>query len=172
MKNLKENIKYGIFEAVASLFALLTFVFTFIPAYFENGFPDMSIVEIMMGNDRIATSGLIIFGFVLLILALLISVTHSVLFFLNKTNDKITTILGIISGVMLLASSIILACSIFISGLDKLNSELGLVQGSWGFKAGTFLVPVAGLIALGFTFPSALIIPHKKDLKDQIAEAK
>lgn len=51
MKNLKENIKYGIFEAVASLFALLAFVFTFIPAYFENGFSDMSIVEIMMGND-------------------------------------------------------------------------------------------------------------------------
>ena len=167
MKKLNDNIRLGIYEAVAVVLGILAFVFTFIPAYFEDGQADMSIYQIMVGNDRIAASGLLIFAFVILILGVLTAAALTALHFLNKTNPVITTVLSVVSIVLMLAGGAILTASIFISGLDKLNSELGLVQGSWGFKAGNFLVPVFTLLAVGFSYPSALVIPHSQDLRDK-----
>lgn len=167
MKKLNENIKLGIFEGVSALLAILSLVFTFLPAYFEDGRSDMSIINIMMGDERISSSPLLIFGFVLLVLGIVVTIILTILHFLNKSNELITTILGIASVVLVLAGGIILTCAVFIQGLDKLNSELGLVQGSWGFKIGNFLVPIFALVSVGFSYPSALIIPHHKDVAEK-----
>lgn len=167
MKNLKENIKLGIFEGVSSLLAILSIIFTFIPAYFEDGREDMSIFQMMVGDDRTPFNGLLLFGFIMLIIGTLVAISLTVLHFIGKSNNLITTTLAIASIVLILAGATILTCSIFIVGLDKLNSELGLVQGSWGFKAGNFLVPIFALLSIGLSYPSAMIIPHHKDLEDK-----
>lgn len=176
MKKLSENIFLGIFQGVASLLGILTLVFTFLPAYFENDQPDMSIFQIMLGNERIPGSGLLVFGFVLLILGILASIVLTILLFSKKSNRLLTTILAVSSIVLTLAGAIILTCAIFISGLDKLNSELGFVQGSWGIRAGNILVPVFALLAAGFSYPCALVIPHHQDMADKekgdVKEAK
>ncbi len=171
MKKLNENIRLGIIQSIAALLSILTIVFTTLPAYFENDRPDMSMINMMMGDGRTSFSPLLMFGFILLILGAIVSVTLAVLHFLNKTKPSLTTILAIVSAVLILAGAIILTCSLFIVGLDKLNSELGFTQGVWGIKIGNILVPVFGLLAVGFTYPSALIIPHQKDREDKLAKA-
>ena len=107
------------------------------------------------------------FGFILLILGVVCSLALTVLHFMNNSTPLITTILAVTSLLLVLAGSIILACSILILGLDKLNSELGFTQGVWGIRYGNILVPLFGLVAVGFTYPSALIILHHKDLEDE-----
>lgn len=172
MKNLKENIKLGISEAVASLLGLLAVIFTFIPAYFEDGQEDMSIFQIMAGNERVDSSPLLVFGFVFLIIGVVIAIALTVLLFLNKSNNVITTCGAIASIVTILIGAVILTCSIFITGLDKIHSELGLVQGSWGFLAGNFLVPISALLSIVASYPSAMIILHHQDLKDKAAKSE
>lgn len=167
MKKLNENIRLGILEAIATVFGILSIVFTSLPAYFEDGRDDMSIINMMMGDGRTAFSPLIMFGFIMLIVGVLAIAVLTVLHFLNKTNPMITTIIGVVGIILMLAGAIILTCSMFILGLDKLNSELGFTQGVWGIKAGMILVPVMALLAIGFTYPSAMIIPHHKDLSDK-----
>ncbi len=167
MKKLAENSRLGIFGAVASLFGILSIIFTSLPAYFEDGREDMSIIKMMMGDGRTSFSPLIMFGFIMLIVGVVVVATLTVLHFINKTNAKLTTLLSIVGIILMLAGAIILTCSMFILGLDKLNSELGFTQGVWGIKAGMILVPVMALFAIGFTYPSAMIIPHHKDLADK-----
>ena len=169
MKKLAENIRLGILSAVATVFGVLSIAFTFLPAYFENGRDDMSIIKMMMGDGRTEFSPLIMFGYVMLILGVVAIAVLTVLHFINKSTPTITTILGVIGIVLMLAGIIILACSMFIIGLDKINSELGFTQGVWGIKAGEILVPVMGLLAIGFTYPSAMIILHHKDVADKEA---
>ncbi len=169
MKKLAENIRLGILEAIAAVFGILSIAFTSLPAYFEDGREDMSIIKMMMGDGRTNFSPLIMFGFIMLIVGVVCAIVLAVLHFLNKANPKITTILAVIGILLMLAGAIILACSMFILGLDKLNSELGFTQGVWGIKAGMILVPVMALLAIGFTYPSAMIIPHHKDLEEKKA---
>lgn len=164
---MEENKKLAIFEAVALLMGILAAVFTSLPAYFEDGRKDMSIMEIIMGDGRTQFNPLLMFGFILLILGIVAAAVLAVLHFLNKTNDLMTTLIAIGSIVLLLIGTILLSCSVFIAGLDKLNSELGLVQGAWGFRAGNILVPIFGLLAIAFSYPSAMIIPHHKDVTDK-----
>lgn len=167
MKKLNENVRLGISQAVATLLGVLAISFTALPAYFENDRPDMSIIKMMMGDGRTPFSPLLMFGFILLILGVVCSLVLTVLHFMNKSTPLITTILAVTSLLLVLAGSIILACSILIVGLDKLNSELGFTQGVWGIRYGNILVPLFGLVAVGFTYPSALIILHQKDLEDE-----
>ncbi len=169
MKKLAENIRLGIVEAIAAVFGVLSIVFTSLPAYFEDGREDMSIIKMMMGDGRTNFSPLIMFGFIMLIVGVICTIVLAVLHFLNKTNPKITTILAVAGIILMLAGAIILTCSMFILGLDKLNSELGFTQGVWGIKAGMILVPVMALFAIGFTYPSAMIIPHHKDIEEKKA---
>lgn len=169
MKKLAENIRLGILEAIAAVFGILSIAFTSLPAYFEDGREDMSIIKMMMGDGRTNFSPLIMFGFIMLIVGVVCAIVLAVLLFLNKTNPKITTILAVVGILLMLAGAIILTCSMFILGLDKLNSELGFTQGVWGIKVGMILVPVMALLAIGFTYPSAMIIPHHKDIEEKKA---
>lgn len=164
----KESLKLIIFEGLAALFGILAFSFVFLPAYFENGQQDMSIFDMMVGNERIEGSPIIVLGLVMLILGIVCSIALLVLLLIKKSNDLITTIISITSIVLNLAGAIILTCSIFIVGLDKLNSELGLVQGSWGFLIGNFLVPIMALLSIICSYPGAMIILHHKDLEDKV----
>lgn len=164
---MKENKKLGFYSALASFFGILAFIFTFLPAYFEEGKPDISFMEMIVGNDRVEANGLMLFALILLILGTLVSICLTVLNFINKSNDKIQTILGIVSGILILVGGIILALGIIITGLNKANSELGLIQGNWGPAIGNYLEPISALLAFAMCYPNALIILHHKDLEDQ-----
>lgn len=163
MKKLANNIKLGIYESVALLFAILTLSFTFLPAYFEDGQKDLSLFNIMLGNTRINFSPILLIGFICIIVAVVIIIAIVALLFLNKISDKNLTILTIVSASLILIGSIILACAIFVSGLDKLNSELGFTQGIWGFKIGNILVPVFGILTAVVSYPAALVILSKQE---------
>ncbi len=169
MNKLAENIRLGILSAIATVFGILSISFTSLPAYFENGRDDMSIIKMMMGDGRTEFSPLIMFGFIMVIVGVVTIAVLTILHFTNKSTPVVTTILGVAGIVLTLAGIIILTCSIFILGLDKMNSELGFTQGAWGIKIGEILVPVMGLFAIGFTYPSAMIIPHQKDVADKNA---
>ena len=167
MKTPNENLKYTISEGIALLFGILALAFTFLPAYFEQNRPDLSLFQIMLGDGRVGASPLLIFGFVLLIVGIITTLILLALLVLKKSNDIITTVMSVLSIVCTLGGAIILSCGIFISGLDKFNSELGFTQGYWGFKIGNILVPVAALLSVIASYPSAMIILHHKDLIDQ-----
>jgi len=163
---MKENFKLGIFEASASLTAVLTFIFLFLPCYHEADGFSLSMMQIAFGNTKTEANGLLIFAFILLVVGVLASIALTVLLFLNKTNEMLTMILAIVGGILVLAGGVILMCGIFITGLDKMISELGLVQGVWGFSIGFFLVPIFALASLVLSYPCGLIVLHHKDLAD------
>lgn len=162
-----KNLKYVITEGVAFILGLLAFIFVFTPAVFEDSHPDSSIFQLMLGDDRIAGSPILIIGFVCLIIGLVASLASLVLLLIKKNNNKLMTILSVTSIVTTLIGSGILASSIFISGFTEINSALGFNQGQWGVKAGTFLVPIFGLLSVISSYPAALVILHEKDLKDK-----
>lgn len=166
MKSLGENIKLAILEGCSIISGILALIFVFVPAYFEDGRADMTTFQIMLGDDRLEGSPLIVLGFVCLILGIVASGVLLALLLLKKSNPLTTTLISIGSIVLTLIGGVILTCSIFIVGLDTLNSELGLVQGSWGFRAGFFLIPIFSLISIGLSYPSAMIILHHQDLRD------
>lgn len=167
MKKLSENIKYCITSGIALLCSILTFGFLFLPAYFEDNQQDLSLANIAFGTDRVKTNGVLIFAFVLMILGV-IGLGYLIYLHAKKSGkDKIITITAIVSAILILVSGIILSLSIFVSGLEKLNSELGFLQGSWGIKIGNILVPIFTLLSVGFTYPSCMIILHHKDLEDK-----
>ncbi len=172
MKKFSENknLKYIIVESIALLLGILTLAFVFTPAVFEEGHPDSSIFTLMKGSDRLPSSPILIIGFVLLIIGILATGAALTLLLLNKSTSKLLTILSSSSMVTCLFGSVILACAIFLSGFTELNSALGFNQGQRGIKAGTFLVPIFGLLATFVSFPSAVIILHEKDLKDEEAK--
>lgn len=172
MKKITENLILTIWEGFAAIFGLLAVCMCFIPAYFENGIPDKSLFDIMMGDSRISASPLLILGFISLIIGLILSITLIVLLLLKKGNEKLITILSIVSIVLSLFGSVILACSIFVSGLDKINSSLGFTQGNRGIKIGYILVPVFGLLAIVCSYPAAMTILHHKDLEDKAKTIK
>lgn len=167
MKKLNENTKLIISEGVASLLGLLTFIFLFIPAYFESGKPDMSLFQIALGDERIQASGLLIFAFVMVLIGLIAMISLLILLILKKSNPIITTALSITGAVLLLAGAITMTCGIFISGLDKLNSSLGFTQGNWGIRPGNILVPIFALLSTAASYPAGMIILHHLDLRDK-----
>ncbi len=171
MKKLSEtkNLKYVIVESISLILGILTLIFVFLPAVFEEDQPDSSIFSLMVGNDKLATSPILIVGFVLLMLGIIVTLTALILLLLKKSNSRILTILSIVSMIGTLVGSAILACAIFLSGFTELNSALGFNQGQWGIKAGTFLVPIFGLLSTFSSFPSAVVILHEKDLQDENA---
>ena len=163
---MNENKKLSIVEASAALCSVLTFVFCFLPCYHEADGFSLNMLQIAFGNDKTNAHGLLIFAFILLIVGVLVSIALSVLLFLKKSNDMLTMIGGILGGILSFAGGIILMCGIFITGLDKMISELGLVQGVWGFSVGFFLVPIFALATLVLSYPCGLIVLHHKDLED------
>lgn len=163
---MNENNKLSIFEASAALCSVLTFVFCFLPCYHEADGFSLNMLQIAFGNDKTNAHGLLIFAFILLVIGVLVSIALSVLLFLKKSNDMLTMIGGILGGILSFAGGIILMCGIFITGLDKMISELGLVQGVWGFSVGFFLVPIFALATLVLSYPCGLIVLHHKDLED------
>ena len=163
---MNENKKLSIFETSAALCSVLTFVFCFLPCYHEADGFSLNMLQIAFGNDKTNAHGLLIFAFILLIVGVLVSIALSVLLFLKKSNDMLTMIGGILGGILSFAGGIILMCGIFITGLDKMISELGLVQGVWGFSVGFFLVPIFALATLVLSYPCGLIVLHHKDLED------
>lgn len=163
---MNENKKLSIFEASAALCSVLTFVFCFLPCYHEADGFSLNMLQIAFGNDKTNAHGLLIFAFILLIVGMLTCIGLTVLLFLEKSNDMLTMIGGILGGILSFAGGIILMCGIFITGLDKMISELGLVQGVWGFSVGFFLVPIFALATLVLSYPCGLIVLHHKDLKD------
>lgn len=167
MKKITENLVLTIWEGFAFLFGLLAVCMCFIPAYFENGIPDKSMIDIMMGDSRLGASPLLIVAFIFLIIGLLLSAGLVALLILKKGNEKVTTILSIVSIALTLFGSVVLACAIFVSGLDTINSSLGFTQGNWGIRIGYILVPVFGLLAIVCSYPAAMIILHHKDLEDK-----
>lgn len=164
-----ENLRLFIFQSLAALSAILTFVFTFVKAYFEADKADLSLAQMAFGvEDRLPTNGLLVFGFILIIIGILLSVALCAVLALKSEKDAevILTIGAIISGFAVLIGGIIMACSIFITGLNESNSSLGFTQGNWGIRAGNILVPVFALITFILSYPSALVILHRQDQED------
>ena len=167
---LKENIKLFIFEAAAALCGILTIVFAALPAYFEADKADLSLLEMAFGSgDRIQSNIILILAFIMLVIGVVCALALAVfqILKLKFLNDKVITIMAIVSGVLILAGGIILTCGLFISGLDKANSSLGFTQGNWGIKSGMIITPIFTLISFALCYPSALIILHHKDLADK-----
>jgi hypothetical protein len=165
---MKENIRIGITQAVASLLGLLALVFTALPAYWEEGNGTLTMLELVFGNTRTPANGVLIFALLLLILGILASLVLTVFAFLNRFfREKTVTVLAVCSGVLVLVGVVLLSVALFLTGLDKVNSELGFTQGNWGLGIGNILIPVFGLLAVGFTYPAAMIIPHHRDLADK-----
>ncbi len=170
---MNEQKKVGIFESAAFLSGILSFAMLFLPAFWEKGKDSIPLRERIFGNDRIPFNGILFFAFLLLLLALLCSLTLSLFSFLNRFfNEKTVTALGISSGVFFLVSAIVLALGIILTGLNKENSELGLVQGNWGIGIGNILTPLFGFAAFCLSYPAALIIPHHLDIKDKEQKVK
>ncbi len=169
---MKENVKLSIYEGVAALASLLVLLFCFLPAYSESEGLVLTDMQLIFGNIRTEANPLLICAFIIVILALLVNIAGAVLTFLGKTDDKISTIFGITGAALVLIGGIILTCSILITGLDKANSELGLIQGNWSIGVANFLVVIFSLISAGFNYPSALIILHHQDLADKNRKAQ
>lgn len=164
---MKENVKLGIFEAAAALCGLLAIVFCSLPSYIESSSIILTDFQLIFGNDRTETSGLLIFGFILLVIGCLIGILGAIGCFTNKLKkDKYTMIIGISQTVATLIGGVIITCAILITGLDKANSELGLIQGNWSIGIANFLVIIFTLVSCGLSYPAALIVLHHKDQKD------
>lgn len=165
---MKENQKIGIFESVALLSGILSLCMMVLPAYWETGKDSITLFQMVFGNDRLEFNFILLLGMILLLIGVIVAAMLIVICFTKKIyNDKTLTILGIVSGIFFLASAIILALGIIITGLDKENSELGLIQGNWGIGIGNILVPLFGFVSFVMSYPASLIILHHKDLKDK-----
>lgn len=165
---MSENRKLSLFEGIALLAGVLALVFLSLPCYIESSGVSLTGFQVIFGNERTDFSGILFLGFLLLVLGIVLSLGYTVFLFLKKENNpKITTIVGILQILFFLAGSILLACSILITGLDKANSELGLIQGNWFIGASNYLVLIFGLIASAMSYPCALVILHHKDVEDR-----
>lgn len=169
MKKLNENTRLLIYQSIASLFAILTFVFLFIPAYFRSQ-PEAhySLFDLMLGGGKYESSTIMILGFILLIVGIIVSIALAFLIAMRKANEKIECIGAVTSIATMLIGGVIMSCGIFLSGFAPDSSFLTLNQGLWGIEIGNILVPVFMLIAVGFSYPCALIILHHKDLEDRV----
>ncbi len=173
MKKLQENQKIALFEASAFLFSLLALIFLCLPAYWEAGGFTLSLGQMIFGNSKTDFNAVLFLGFLFLLVGSLGSLALALLSFFKKFNsDRNVTIIAIVSAVLILVGGILLACGIFITGLDKQNSELGFLQGNWGIAAGNILVPICALVAFFLSYPAAWIVLHHKDLEDQEKKAE
>jgi hypothetical protein len=169
---MKENIKLGIYEGAVALAALLVLVFCALPSFVCSGYT-LSHYQLIFGYTGKGPNGLLIFGFILVVLSFFIALAGSLLSFLDKrsivrlSDDKTSMIAGIAGGLFLLAGGILLTCAILITGLDKENSELGLIQGNWSIGPSNYLVLVFTLIGFAASYPSALVVLHHRDLLDK-----
>lgn len=163
-----ENKKIALFEGIASLLGILSFVRLFLPAYWENGKASIPLIQRIFGNERLDFSPLLFVGFLILVISVLLSILLALCALTKKRyNDKTVTALGITSGVLFLVAAVILGLCIIVTGLYKENSELGLVQGNWGIGIGNILVALFSFIAFILSYPAARIIPHHLDRKDK-----
>ena len=168
MKSLAENIRYAIWQAAASLFGILAFIFLFIPAIWNDKMGDDSpaISLMQLTSD---SGGIMYLGIICIILGTVASLALTVLLFINKSNEKLTTGLAIGSIVTILIGAVILACSFLYAKGFTDYTALSLNQGVIKFEAAYFLVPVFGLLTIVASYPSAMIILHHQDLVDKEA---
>lgn len=171
---IKTNLRLFIFQSIAAVSGLLTFIFTFVKAYFEESKADLSLMEMAFGvQDRLPTNAILVLGFFLILIGALVSIGLVVLLALKESREieKVLTIGGIVSGLATLIGGILLACSIFLTGLNETNSALGFTQGNWGILAGNILVPIFAFITFICSYPSACVILHRKDQEDALEKA-
>ena len=161
--------KYKVFQGIAILFALLTFVSLFLPAVFVDTGENYTLFNLMFGNEKASFQPAMVIGFIVLILGILADIAIISLTFLNKINEKLGTILAISAGVAILAGGILLGVGPFYQNgiISAMDSELGFTQGQWGFQVGMFLTIVSSLISTAMNYPTAMIILHRKDLEDK-----
>jgi hypothetical protein len=171
--NIKESKKLAIFEGLAFVAALVAIIGCAFTAYAEGSDVAITMFQLIFGSERTDPNLFVIIGFALLILSALVSLTATVLCLLEKYyKDFVIMILGIAGGASALVGGILVGCAILLTGLDKQNSELGLIQGNWSLGLANFLVPLAGLAALILSYPAALIMAHHADLKDKDEKKK
>ena len=164
---MKENIKLSIFEFAAALCGILLVIFCLLPSYIESGGFTLTDFQLIFGNERTEISGLLIFGFILVAISIIVSIGGGILLLLNKVDSDLKTmIIGIVGAITILGGGIIITCAILITGLDKANSELGLIQGNWFIGIGNYLVLISALLGFGLSYPAALTLLHHKDQKD------
>lgn len=164
------NIKYKIFQGLAVLFSFLTFVALFFPAFFVDTGEHYSLFALISGTEKAAMQPLMIIGLIVLIVGVLASCAILLLNLLKKLNEKLATILGIGAIVCLVSGGVLLGAGPFYPNgiISVMDSELGFTQGQWGFEAGMFLTIIFAIIAAAMNYPTAMIIPHKKDLEDKV----
>jgi len=162
---MNENKKLAIFEFCAAFSGLLVLLFLALPSYVESSGYILTGFQLVFGNERMGANGVLILGFLLVLLSVLLALAGGILKVLNRLpSDRLTMILGIVQALFFLAGGILLTCAILITGLDKANSELGLIQGSWSIGVSNYLVLVFTLVATALSYPCAMIILHHQDL--------
>ena len=167
---MKESRKLAIFELAAFVFALVAIFGCAATAYIEGTETHLSMFQLIFGNDRSDASAPLIFGFVLLILSALTSLTLATFCLLDKFNrDAVVVGLGIFGGLSALVGGVLLALAVILSGLSSQNSELGFIQGNWTLGPADFIVPISALLALIASYPAGMLIAHHADLKDRKA---
>ena len=164
------SIKYRIFQGLAVLFALLTLIAIFLPAFFADSGEHYSLFALIFGNEKSSFQIGMLFGFIFLVIAILVDIAILVLSLLKKLEDKLATILGISGIVLVVLGGILLGVGPFYPNgiISAMDSELGFTQGQWGFEIGMFLTIIFALISAAMNYPVAMIILHKKDLEDKI----
>ena len=85
---IKSNLRLFIFQLIASICAILTFVFTFVKAYFEESKADLSLFEMAIGvEDRLPTNGILIFGFILIAIGMIVAIGLTILLIIKNSKD-------------------------------------------------------------------------------------
>ena len=93
---IKSNLRLFIFQLIASICAIFTFVFTFVKAYFEESKADLSLFEMAIGvKDRLPTNGILIFGFILIAIGMIVAIGLTILLIIKDSKDMINEIKNI-----------------------------------------------------------------------------
>lgn len=164
------NIKYKIFQGLAILFSLLTLIALFIPAFFVDTGEHYSLFALILGTEKAAFQPFMLIGFIVLLIGICAEIVILLFNFLKKLNNKLATILGVSSALLILLGGILLGVGPFYPNgiISVMDSELGFTQGQWGFEAGLFLTIIFALIGVAMNYPTAMIILHEKDLQDKV----
>lgn len=164
----KKNLSLIICESLAFLLTTIALVSIILPAYTAGTETSYTLAQLVFGTSLVVDfNPWLIFAFSLLIISSLTSLLNAVnLLFKVLDDEMITTILGIVGGLFSLVGGSLLACSVLITGLDKLNSELGFIQGNWAFGIANYLVFAFSFFSFCISYPAALVIPSRLDKKD------
>ena len=79
------SIKYRIFQGLAVLFALLTLIAIFLPAFFADSGEHYSLFALIFGNEKSSFQIGMLFGFIFLVIAILVDIAILVLSLLKST---------------------------------------------------------------------------------------